>query len=192
MVRKSKRQRWKPQELAEFRKFILGKRDDLKLAFYLNLIEGHITHKKSPKFFIEMSQGIRRSANQCKSKFQKMEKKIYLEILGIPPEHYLLYFAQRRVISDLKQIHDYKGKLTQKPKLRSLRRGGTLFQNHEAESSKAGQLREAIEREAGVLSVREKLRKFRYHVIFHLFHKEEGIDFDFIGIFFELLFFYEK
>jgi hypothetical protein len=122
MARKSKRQRWNEKELNELRKYILLKGDELKLAFYQNIIEGKIIYKKCSKFFIEMSKKIKRSSNQCKSKFQKMEREIYLEILQVPEEYYLLYQCQRKLNSKIKNILDSRKKLNKKPKHRSLRK----------------------------------------------------------------------
>lgn len=120
MGRKSKRQRWTAGELEKLKKYILSKSSQLRLYFYQNIIEGEIKFKKCSRFFIEMSELMKRTANQCKSKFQKMEKSIYTDLMGVSAEHYRLYQRIRRLNSELKVAEDKR--FIPKPKHRMLRK----------------------------------------------------------------------
>lgn len=124
MPRKSKRQRWTASELAHLRSYVLSKSAPLRLSLYQNLVEGSIKHKKSPRFFIEMSHLVARTPNQCKSKFQKMERDIYTAFLGVPARHYDLYARLRQLNSRIKTAHDKK--TAPKPQRRALRKTGLL------------------------------------------------------------------
>jgi hypothetical protein len=105
MPRKTKRKPWTKLETANFEKYIKKKAFLLKANFYKNIYKGKMKFRRPPRFFIEMSNKIGRTASQCKSKFQKLEKEIYLEFLDLPLNHFLVYQSIRnnnQALSDIK------------------------------------------------------------------------------------------
>ena len=91
----SSRKRWSPRELDLLESYIKEKTDCLKNNIYQNILIGKLQYRKNPRFFIKMSQTIGRSPEQCKSKFQKYEEKIYLIHLGVPKKHYEVFLHLR-------------------------------------------------------------------------------------------------
>lgn len=87
---------WTNDEIAILKNFIISKKNILETLFYQNIIAGKLSERKMPGFFNEMSEAVNRSADQCKSKFQKFERKIYREFLKLPEDHYRVFVYIRK------------------------------------------------------------------------------------------------
>ena len=61
-----------------------------------NIINGKIRRQTIYGFFSKMSSKLNRTASQCKSKFQRMEREIYLDYLSIPEQDYLVFCWVRK------------------------------------------------------------------------------------------------
>ena len=64
--------------------------------------------RRPPRFFKEMSIKVGRTDAQWKAKFQKFEKEIYTQYLGLPVEHFLVYLEIRdmkKSKSNTKNMH---------------------------------------------------------------------------------------
>lgn len=89
--------KWDDSELEELKNYIIMKKPFLRASMYRNIYAGKIKFRKPNGFFTEMGNILDRSAQSCKSKFQKFEKQIYTEYLGIPREHYNVLVWIRRL-----------------------------------------------------------------------------------------------
>ena len=76
--------------------YALNHRDHLKYNFYHNIFAGAMLYRKKRGFFQNMSKLVDRPSKNCKSKFQKIERKIYVSLIGIPRDHYELFLFIRR------------------------------------------------------------------------------------------------
>ena len=107
------------------KEFVIKKRESLIRNLYANILEGGLKHRRDFNFFKEMNKVLRKSVEKCKSKFQKIEKKIYEEFLDIPEKHYSLYVYLR----DKKQREN-----------RNLKNIGSGEENNEEEEFEGKQL----------------------------------------------------
>ena len=82
---------WSCEEENNLEKFIMQESKTLVDFFYINILLGNTKWRKTSKFFKKMSDIIKRSPAQCKSKFQKSEEYIYINLLGISKLDYFLY-----------------------------------------------------------------------------------------------------
>ena len=76
--------------------YALNHRDHLKYNFYHNIFAGAMLYRKKRGFFQNMSKLVDRPSKNCKSKFQKIERKIYVTLIGFPSDHYKLFLFIRR------------------------------------------------------------------------------------------------
>lgn len=83
--------RWNSEEVEVLRQFVSTKRKPLLEYFYKNIFLGELKVRKPRKFFVEMSRAVGRTAEQCKSKFQKFEKKVFKDFLKVPVEHFEVF-----------------------------------------------------------------------------------------------------
>ena len=83
--------RWNADEVEVLRQFVATKRKPLLEYFYKNIFLGELKVRKPRKFFVEMSKAVGRTAEQCKSKFQKFERKVFQDFLAIPVEHFEVF-----------------------------------------------------------------------------------------------------
>lgn len=95
MPKKSLRKLWTKVETTNLEKYIKSQAALLRDNFYWNIYFGKMKYRRPARFFIEMGSHIGRSPSQCKSKFQKFEREIYVEYLEIPASHFLVYNAIR-------------------------------------------------------------------------------------------------
>lgn len=86
---------WSCQEENNMEKFILQNSSTLIDWFYINILLGNTKWRKTSKFFKNMSDLVKRSPSQCKSKFQKTEDYIYINLLGLPKLDYNIYSQLR-------------------------------------------------------------------------------------------------
>jgi hypothetical protein len=91
MPKKNKRKRWSETELKIIKEYVISHKEDLITNFYQNIIISVKKYPKYPKFYTNLSKKLKRSSSQCKSKFQKMEKEIYLEYLGVSENEFELF-----------------------------------------------------------------------------------------------------
>ena len=87
---------WSHKEIDKLKEFILRRRSVLENIFYQNIIAGNLGERKIPGFYLDMSKAVDRTASQCKSKFQKFERIIYTEYLGISEEYYRAFLYIRK------------------------------------------------------------------------------------------------
>lgn len=92
----SKYEKWNKTNTQNLIKFIQANELILVENFYNNIKKGVHVFRKPFGFFIQMSKFVNKSPQQCKSKFQKLEKKIYIKFLDIPQIHYNLYLLLRK------------------------------------------------------------------------------------------------
>lgn len=97
MPKKTVRKMWTKAETALLEKYIKEQGALLRSNFYWNIFLGKMKRRRPPRFFIEMSAKVGRTDSQCKSKFQKFEREIYVEFLEIPATHFRVYKAIRRL-----------------------------------------------------------------------------------------------
>ena len=83
--------RWSLSEENDLRVFILKNRESLLLNLYKNISQGCLLFRRDGNFFVEMSQAVGRSPEQCKSKMQKFEKKVYIDYLNVIPRHFRIF-----------------------------------------------------------------------------------------------------
>lgn len=83
--------RWSERELDEFKMYIIENSDILRAHFLINTVAGYMRFRKPKCYFIGMGTRIGRSSKLCKSKFQKLEHKIYVEFLKFPVAHFELF-----------------------------------------------------------------------------------------------------
>lgn len=95
MPKKPLRKLWTKVETANLEKYIKSQSGLLKNNFYWNIYFGKMKRRRPARFFIEMGSRIGRTSSQCKSKFQKFEREIYVEYLEIPANHFQVYKAIR-------------------------------------------------------------------------------------------------
>lgn len=121
---------WTDIEIAGLEKFIISNKFKLENLFYQNIIAGKLSQRKSPGFFNDMSLAVNRSPDQCKSKFQKFERKIYRDFLKLPEDHYRVFIHIRK-----KKSHQNKKKNENLP-LRLTRKIGLLNKSQLSEDLK--------------------------------------------------------
>lgn len=95
MQKSTYRKSWTKGEIQQLESYVKKKSEILRQNFYKNILINKMKHRRSPRFFIQMSQSVGRSASQCKSKFQKFERVIYTEFLDLPSDHYQVYSSIR-------------------------------------------------------------------------------------------------
>ena len=93
---RNQRRIWTKKHLDKLKAFIEKNKENLKNNFYMNILENSLKHRKIFHFFNDMSSSIGRSVPECKSKFQKFERVIYEEYLGIPTIHFELFLFLRK------------------------------------------------------------------------------------------------
>lgn len=187
MPRKSKRKRWNFVELELLKKYIQSKSDELKLAFYQNIIEGQILYKKSPRFYIEMSEPIKRSPPQCKSKFQKMEHFVYTDMLSLDKDHYFLYKCIKQLNSELKIIEIRKKRMMKTPQyrmLRKTRKEENDFENKRQEDKNNLTIRQDEKKKQDILEMKLKLENYQKVILVKLENGEIDLKLDSQGMFF--------
>ena len=92
---------WSESDNKVFIEFMISKKEEMMALFYKNIIYFIHLFRRKNQFFNEMATKTQKTIKQCKSKFQKMEKHIFLEVYKIPKEHFLLYMdlqKQRRYL----------------------------------------------------------------------------------------------
>ena len=90
MVQNS-RTRWVQEEEERLKQFCLMKKQSLLLSLYKNILVGCLRFRKEAKLFLEMSEFVGKTPEQCKSKMQKFEKKVYCKFLQTPEEHFQVF-----------------------------------------------------------------------------------------------------
>ena len=91
MKESSHSMRWCAAEVALLKEFVLSQRRSLLEYFYKNIFVGELKVRKPRKFFVEMAKTVGRTAEQCKSKFQKFEQRVFEDFLSVPKEHFEVF-----------------------------------------------------------------------------------------------------
>lgn len=112
MPRKILTKKWSDTEIKQIQEYSKNNSDELLSNFYSNIVVGYMRFRKPKKFFVNLGILLQRTSSLCKSKFQKLEKEIYLEALQIQREEYELFCWVRstkktRVKYDFKEIETY-------------------------------------------------------------------------------------
>ena len=112
-----KKKKWTDDEIKALKKYALDNEKMLLKIFYKNIYEGKHIYRKKDGFFKDLGQILKRSSSECKSKFQKYEREIYTEFLGVPEMHYLLlkYIREKKMDNkknSLRILNNYENKNT--------------------------------------------------------------------------------
>ena len=83
---------WKEDELLKLNEFVLSKKKDIVYLFYKNIFNASNLVRRKNKFFNLMSIATGKEIKQCKSKFQKLEKYLYKDVLKLPENHIHCFF----------------------------------------------------------------------------------------------------
>ena len=83
--------RWKTWEEDRLKSFLLSRKKNLIINLYKNILAGELRYRREDRFFIDMSEIVGRTPEQCKSKMQKYEKNAYTEFLKVPESHYDMF-----------------------------------------------------------------------------------------------------
>lgn len=82
---------WKSEDVRKIKAFVQSQAKVLVPVFYHNILLGEIKIRKPKGFFKQMGEFLGRSGRQCKSKFQKLEERIYVEFLKVPEEDFSVF-----------------------------------------------------------------------------------------------------
>lgn len=95
----NEKKKWTEKSNNKFKRFILLQKKYLSEHFYDNLANPENPKKKINGFYKKMGNFVGKSLENCTSKFQKNQSKIYCDYLNIPLEHYKLfeYYKLRRI-----------------------------------------------------------------------------------------------
>lgn len=112
-----KHKKWDTKDIDAMKNFVKTNENMLLSTLYKNIYNGKIIFRKKSKFFTQMGKILKRPSSNCKSKFQKYEKEIYIDFLGVPEIHYLLLKHIRgkkmeNKKSSLKILNNYENKNT--------------------------------------------------------------------------------
>lgn len=88
--------KWDKKQTALIKEYAWEHRDHIRSRFYENIFAGRMQFRKVKGFFVKLAAKLGKSSEKCKSKFQKMEKTIYVETLRIPQSHYDTFQYLRR------------------------------------------------------------------------------------------------
>lgn len=91
MYQRKRKREWTDLEVSRLKRFVKESKIDILNQFYRNLVDGYCSQRRKKGFFENMSQFVKRPSTDCKSKFQKMEEKLYLRTLEIPKNHFLAF-----------------------------------------------------------------------------------------------------
>jgi hypothetical protein len=83
--------KWNHHELAKLETFIKQNSKSFYQHFYKNILNPIHQVRKEPRIFIRMEEFVGKTTKQCKSKFQKYDRTIYLDHLNIPIDHYQVF-----------------------------------------------------------------------------------------------------
>ena len=101
-----KYRKWSQREKEIFSEIVLNNKKMLIENFYSIILKGAHTVRKRNGFFKQMKKQLKRDSTLCKSKFQKDEKKIYVNLLKVPENHYELFsFLRRKKKTNKKKKH---------------------------------------------------------------------------------------
>lgn len=104
-----KKQTWTAKQTEILKEYILKHAQHLKFKFYENIIAGSMKFRKFKGFFIDLGRQLGKSSVKCKSKFQKMESTIYLDLLELPESHFELYLYIRKGFKLVSDNFDFNG-----------------------------------------------------------------------------------
>lgn len=138
MRRKTDRKRWSPADLAALRKYVLSQSRVLLANFYLNVKDGSVLRRKPSRFFIKMANYLQMTPAQCKSKFQKFEREIYTNFLGLPHQAYRVLQHIRRKKASKKLARANQGAFVMKKPQHATARAGESLGESFARVSKDG------------------------------------------------------
>lgn len=117
MGKKLKSKKWSKNEIKMIEEYSELHAKHLKTNMYQNILIGTMRFSRKLGFFKNLSKITKRSITKCKSKFQKMERKIYLGILNVPEKDYNCYLWVRKTTRiDSSRKKHLKKKLTKNKK----------------------------------------------------------------------------
>jgi hypothetical protein len=89
--------KWLENDLNIIKKYALANSEMLISNLLINIVVGHKRFRKPKYFFNKLGELLERSSHLCKSKFQKLEKMIYIDGLKIRPDYYDTFCWVRRL-----------------------------------------------------------------------------------------------
>ena len=153
MPKKSKRKRWSSNELNTMKDYVLLNKESLLDNFYKNIINKNKKYPKYSKFYTNLSKRIKRSSSQCKSKFQKMEREIYLDFLGVLESEFDLFVWTRKNKIDHRKRENDDRNLPESKMQRNLR--------HKEDYRYFSPMIQKTKKEGSLVKNLEKLREFQ-------------------------------
>ena len=96
--------KWTVRESEKFREFVIENKEDLLKPFYSYLMDPYSKAKRPVGFFRDLSKTLKRDSQNCKSKFQRHEKEIFLDFLRVPPHHFKLFRHLKFIMKKKKEI----------------------------------------------------------------------------------------
>ena len=92
---KKRSRRWTTHEIQLVRAYVRDHAVHIISNMYKNIFAGSIKHPKSKGFYKHLSAIVKRSLAKCKSKFQKMERHLYVDVLRVPVDTFELFLWTR-------------------------------------------------------------------------------------------------
>ena len=92
---KKKSNRWTTHEINAIKAYALDQALHLTANMYKNIFAGSIRYPKRKGFYKDLSAITRRTHLKCKSKFQKMERHLYVDVLKVDPATFDLFLWTR-------------------------------------------------------------------------------------------------
>ena len=96
LTRKLKPQIWNDKDIMSVKNYTLSNREVLLSNMYINIIVGFVKFRKPRTFFKDLGLLLDRPSYLCKSKFQKIERELVVNLLKVPQELYNLYLYIRK------------------------------------------------------------------------------------------------
>jgi hypothetical protein len=72
-------------------KYVMQNKDNLISNMYMNILVGYKRFAKPYGFFKKLSEQLRKPAAKSKQMYLQMEQDLFVNVLGVPKEHYDLY-----------------------------------------------------------------------------------------------------
>lgn len=88
---RTQKRNWSKKEVEFIKEYSKQNSEILISNMLINIVAGYMRFRKPKRFFVNLGTALKFSSSRCKSKFQKIEKLIYLESIGIPAEMYELF-----------------------------------------------------------------------------------------------------
>lgn len=123
MPKKAKVKNWTEKEVANLKKYIKENSQQLKSQLLMNILMVSMHFSKQKGFYKTLSSIVGRTLPKCKSKFQKMEKDLYLKTLKISELDYEVFqWIRFESQKEIEQQRKLKKMIQKKTRSRNLRK----------------------------------------------------------------------